>query len=145
MALLRACRNSRSEPSLGKRGDYCLWNQAIVPALTRKATGRYFNIDFSAPVIQFAYESPVLESWNGQPGPTLEPTTTVISSASFASLLVSPGNRFRAHTFQHEAETRTVPADRPFAVSNFIIDNDPAVLSYLSGEGINIAGRVCLH
>ncbi len=32
-----------------------------------------------------------------------------------------------------------------FAVSDFIIDNDPAVLSYLSGEEVNIAGRVCKH
>lgn len=32
-----------------------------------------------------------------------------------------------------------------FAVSDFIIDNDPAVSSYLSGEEINIVGRVCLH
>ena len=51
-------------------GHYCLWNHAILPALTRKATGKYFNIDFSAPVIQFTYESPVLESWNGQPALT---------------------------------------------------------------------------
>jgi hypothetical protein len=35
--------------------------------------------------------------------------------------------------------------DEFFAVSDFVIDNDPAVLSYLSGEEINIAGRVCLH
>jgi hypothetical protein len=35
--------------------------------------------------------------------------------------------------------------DEFFAVSDFIIDNDPAVLSYLSGEEIDIAGRVCLH
>jgi hypothetical protein len=32
-----------------------------------------------------------------------------------------------------------------FAVSDFVIDNDPAVLSYLSGEEVNIAGRVCKH
>jgi hypothetical protein len=32
-----------------------------------------------------------------------------------------------------------------FDVSDFIIDNDPAVLSYLSGEEVNIAGRVCKH
>ena len=52
-------------------GHYCLWNQAILPALTRKSTGKYFNIDFfSSPVIEFTYESPVLESWNGQPALT---------------------------------------------------------------------------
>jgi len=32
-----------------------------------------------------------------------------------------------------------------FAVADYAIDNDPAVLSYLSGEEINIAGRVCNH
>lgn len=32
-----------------------------------------------------------------------------------------------------------------FAVANYAIDNDPAVLSYLSGEEINIAGRTCKH
>jgi hypothetical protein len=32
-----------------------------------------------------------------------------------------------------------------FAVSDFIIDHDPAVLSYLSGEELNITGRVCNH
>lgn len=32
-----------------------------------------------------------------------------------------------------------------FAISDLIIDNDPTVLSYLSGEEINIAGRVCKH
>ena len=31
------------------------------------------------------------------------------------------------------------------AVSDFIVDNDPAVLSYLSGEEVNIARRVCKH
>jgi hypothetical protein len=36
-------------------GHYCLWNQAILPTLTRKETGKYFNIDFSAPVIEFTY------------------------------------------------------------------------------------------
>lgn len=32
-----------------------------------------------------------------------------------------------------------------FAVAGYAIDNDPAVLSYLSGKAINIAGRVCKH
>jgi hypothetical protein len=32
-----------------------------------------------------------------------------------------------------------------FAVSDFIIDNDPAVLSYLSGQEVNITGRLCKH
>jgi len=51
-------------------GHYCLWNQAILPALTRKATGKYFSVGFSAPIIEFTYESPVLEPWNGQPALT---------------------------------------------------------------------------
>ncbi|MGA3134472.1 MAG: hypothetical protein ABSC88_00615 [Terracidiphilus sp.] len=50
-----------------KGGAYCLWNQSIIPALSRKATGKYFNIDFSAPVIEFSYASPRVEPWNGQP------------------------------------------------------------------------------
>lgn len=32
-----------------------------------------------------------------------------------------------------------------FDVAGYVIDNDPAVLSYLSGEEINIAGRICKH
>jgi hypothetical protein len=32
-----------------------------------------------------------------------------------------------------------------FSVADFIIDNDPAVLSYLSGEEVNINGRICRH
>ncbi len=51
-------------------GNYCLWNQAILPTLRRKVTGKHFNIDFSEPVIQFTYESPLLEPWNGQPALT---------------------------------------------------------------------------
>jgi hypothetical protein len=32
-----------------------------------------------------------------------------------------------------------------FVVAGYAIDNDPAVLSYLSGDEINIAGRICGH
>jgi hypothetical protein len=32
-----------------------------------------------------------------------------------------------------------------FAVADYAIDNDPALLSYLSGKEINIAGRICKH
>lgn len=32
-----------------------------------------------------------------------------------------------------------------FAVADYAIENDPAVLSYLSGDEINIAGRICKH
>lgn len=46
---------------------YCLWNQAILPSLKRETTGEYFNVSFSAPVIEFSYPSPEIESWNGQP------------------------------------------------------------------------------
>lgn len=45
---------------------YCLWNQAILPRLNREATGRYFNVDSSLPVIEFDYPSPSLEPWNSQ-------------------------------------------------------------------------------
>ncbi len=48
-------------------GMYCLWNQAILPELRREATGAYFNISFSAAVIELSYRSPVVEAWNGQP------------------------------------------------------------------------------
>lgn len=46
---------------------YCLWNQAILPTLRRNATGRYFNVDPSLPVIEFSYPAPNLEPWNHQP------------------------------------------------------------------------------
>jgi hypothetical protein len=49
------------------KGFYCLWNQAIIPTLSRRATGKYFNIDRSLPLIEFSYESPRPEPWNGQP------------------------------------------------------------------------------
>jgi hypothetical protein len=32
-----------------------------------------------------------------------------------------------------------------FAVAEYAIDNDPAVLSYVSGNEVNIAGRSCKH
>lgn len=32
-----------------------------------------------------------------------------------------------------------------FDVAEYAVDNDPALLSYLMGEEINIAGRVCSH
>jgi hypothetical protein len=32
-----------------------------------------------------------------------------------------------------------------FRVAEYAMDNDPAVSSYLSGNEINIAGRVCKH
>lgn len=43
---------------------YCLWNQEILPALSREANGDYFNISFSAPVIEFSYANSVGEPWN---------------------------------------------------------------------------------
>jgi hypothetical protein len=50
------------------RGFYCLWNQAILPELRRKATGKCFNVDqLSTPVIEFSYPSPTAEPWNAQP------------------------------------------------------------------------------
>jgi len=35
--------------------------------------------------------------------------------------------------------------DEFFSIADFIIDNDPAVFSYLSGKEVNVVGRVCLH
>jgi hypothetical protein len=46
---------------------YCIWNQRIVPSLSREVTGQFFNISFAAPVIQFSYANPEAEPWNGQP------------------------------------------------------------------------------
>ena len=48
-------------------GDYCLWNQAIIPTLIRENTGEHFSIDFAAPVIEFSYSSRRVGPWNGQP------------------------------------------------------------------------------
>ena len=43
-------------------------------------------------------------------------------------------------------EARKSPLlDDFFAVADYAIDNDPAVLSYLSGNEVNIAGRICKH
>lgn len=47
-------------------GVYCLWNQAVLPKLSRDKTGDHFNVSFSAPVIKFNF-STVVEPWNGQP------------------------------------------------------------------------------
>lgn len=46
-------------------GTYCLWNQAVLPDLSREKTGKYFNVSFAAPVIQFTY-STSMEPWNGR-------------------------------------------------------------------------------
>ena len=47
-------------------GGYCLWNQAVLPTLSRDKTGEYFSVSFSAPVIEFSFSTSV-EPWNGQP------------------------------------------------------------------------------
>lgn len=47
-------------------GHYCLWNQSLLHGLKREATGKYFNIDFAAPVIEFSYGSRLVEPWEGQ-------------------------------------------------------------------------------
>ncbi len=38
----------------------------MLPVLCRETTGDYFNVSFSAPVIQFSF-SPSMEQWDGQP------------------------------------------------------------------------------
>jgi hypothetical protein len=48
-------------------GHYCLWNRAVLPELKRRAGEKHFSIDFSALVIEFSYEFPLVEPWNGQP------------------------------------------------------------------------------
>jgi hypothetical protein len=60
-----------------ERGEtYCLWNQSVLPALQRKyvqvepETSSYYGIDFSLPVIEFWYPSPIPEPWHGRPAVT---------------------------------------------------------------------------
>jgi len=61
-----------------ERGEtYCLWNQAVLPTLQRKfvrvepdTAASYYGIDYSLPVIEFWYPSPVQEEWNGRPALT---------------------------------------------------------------------------
>jgi hypothetical protein len=57
-------------PSL-RGGSYCLWNQALLPALEREFIDReshlsYFRIDDELPVIELNYPNPVQERWNGR-------------------------------------------------------------------------------
>jgi hypothetical protein len=47
-------------------GMYCLWNRAILQKLKRHQTGKHFNVEFAAPVIEFSYDA-ALGPWNGQP------------------------------------------------------------------------------
>jgi hypothetical protein len=49
-----------------QRSKYCLWNQSVLHKLQRRATGQYFNVDFTSPVIEFNYESQLAEAWDGQ-------------------------------------------------------------------------------
>ena len=43
-------------------------------------------------------------------------------------------------------ELRNDPSLEDFIdVAHFILDNDPAVTSYLAEKEVNIAGRVCKH
>ena len=44
-----------------------------------------------------------------------------------------------------EAARQSMHLNDFFAVADYAIDNDPAVLSYLSGKEINIEGRACKH
>lgn len=59
-----------------KRGGwYCLWNQSLLPSLTRKYIpesdhGPYYRVDSALPVIEFSYPSPIQEPWNGKPALT---------------------------------------------------------------------------
>jgi hypothetical protein len=57
-------------------GSYLLWNQALLQVLQRRfvhvepETKSYYGIDYSSPVIQFWYPSPIPERWNGRPAIT---------------------------------------------------------------------------
>jgi hypothetical protein len=56
-------------------GWYCLWNQALLPHLTRtfipeSKRGAYYRVDSALPVIEFSYPSPVQEPWNGRAAQT---------------------------------------------------------------------------
>jgi hypothetical protein len=48
MALLRACRNSRSKPSLGRRGALLFVESGDPPCVGTESYREIFNIDFSA-------------------------------------------------------------------------------------------------
>jgi len=50
---------------------------------------------------------------------------------------------FLGRKLEPEEARNSSKRDDFFAVSDFILDNDPAVRSYLEGQEINIAGRVC--
>jgi hypothetical protein len=39
----------------------------------------------------------------------------------------------------------TLLKDQFFEVADFIVENDPAVNSYLRGKPTNISGRICKH
>jgi hypothetical protein len=50
-------------------GLYCIWNQALLPAIQRKFIpesnhGPYYRVDSALPVIELSYPRPVPESWN---------------------------------------------------------------------------------
>lgn len=56
-------------------GWYCLWNQSLLPSLTRKFIsasdhGPYYRVDDALPVIEFSYPEPDQETWNGKPALT---------------------------------------------------------------------------
>jgi hypothetical protein len=52
-------------------GWYCLWNQSLLPSLTRRyipesSHGPYYRVDSALPTIEFSYPPPVQETWNGK-------------------------------------------------------------------------------
>jgi hypothetical protein len=44
-----------------------------------------------------------------------------------------------------DAAIKREQLDDFFEVAKFVIDEDPAVLSYLSGMSVNVVGRTCVH
>ena len=53
--------------------------------------------------------------------------------------------KYLGRKLTREQARQSPKLDEFFAISDFVIDNDPAVLSYPSGEDVNIAGRICKH
>ena len=54
-------------------------------------------------------------------------------------------SKIRGRKLSYEEARQSPLLNDFFAVADYAIGNDHAVLSYLSGNEINIAGRICEH
>jgi hypothetical protein len=52
---------------------------------------------------------------------------------------------FLGHKLPPEQARKSLIRDDFFALADFVLDNDPAVRSYLDGKEVNISGRTCKH